>query len=57
MNPTIPIIDMIPKDERARYRKADKALEMELDLNEARQELRDAIRELALERALEHIQS
>ncbi|KAF3400427.1 hypothetical protein DPV78_005855 [Talaromyces pinophilus] len=57
MNPTIPIIDMIPKDKRARFRKADKALEMELDLNEARQELRDGIRQLALERALEHIQA
>lgn len=57
MNPTIPIIDMIPKDKRARFRNADKALEMELDMNEARQELRDGRRELALERALEHIQS
>lgn len=55
MNPKIPIIDLIPKDKRARFTEADKSLEIELDINIARRGLLIR-RDLALERAFEHIQ-
>jgi hypothetical protein len=47
---------MIPKNKRADFKEPDKLLEMELDMNVVRVHLRDGRKNLALLRALPHVQ-
>ncbi|OKL60532.1 hypothetical protein UA08_04305 [Talaromyces atroroseus] len=55
VRPTIPITDIMPKDEQARMKNFDDSRGLELDMNKFREWLRDARRELALARATNYI--
>ncbi|GAM34881.1 hypothetical protein TCE0_015r02757 [Talaromyces pinophilus] len=55
VRPAIPIVDMIPISERAKFKEVDKSREMDLDMNDIRVHLRDGRQRLAFARAKEYL--